>query len=124
MPQEPDQHAPRFESESEAIDLNQLGSELLAHARDSKRGHAQKTLCKHDGFTAALFAFNAGGSLPEHQANGSVTIHVLAGTLIVGTPEKQHPLTANHLLRLQPGVRHSVEAQSDSIMLLHVSLAT
>lgn len=124
MSSDSERPADRFASESDIIDLNQLGSELLGHARESGRSHAQQTLYKRDGFTAALFAFTARGSLPEHQANGSVTIHVLSGALSIGTEAGTHSLTSNGLLRLQPGVRHSVEAESDSIMLLHIGLST
>lgn len=114
----------RFVTEADRIDLKQLGAELLEQAGTSKRGHAQRTLYKHDGFTAALFGFTSSGVLPEHTAQGTVTIHLVSGAITISTAQQRFSLEPSSLLRLKPGIPHAVEATADSVMLLHIGLAT
>lgn len=73
-----------------------------------------------------LFAFEAGGKLADHKANGLVTIHALDGALTVEaeseTGRQTHELGAQGVLVLSPGVLHSVLAREASRMLLTVHL--
>jgi quercetin dioxygenase-like cupin family protein len=69
-----------------------------------------------------LFAFDAGGRLPEHRAPGFVTILALAGRVRVTTPRGAHELDAGQAVLLDPDLPHDVEAPVDSDMLLMVHL--
>ncbi|MEO7520240.1 MAG: hypothetical protein ABIW79_00350, partial [Gemmatimonas sp.] len=50
-------------------------------------GHRQITLLHEGPVRLVLFAFDAGGHMPEHRAPGWVTIQVVRGALQVRTPE-------------------------------------
>jgi quercetin dioxygenase-like cupin family protein len=85
-------------------------------------GHKQITLFHEGDVALVLFDFIAGGVLTDHEADGFVTIHTLAGELEVATPETIHRLPAGALLVLAPGVRHDVTARATSQMLLTIHL--
>jgi quercetin dioxygenase-like cupin family protein len=110
----------RFAGEQHVFDLSQVAARLREEEHPATRGHRQETVFRHGAVTLALFVFEAGGELPEHQADGLVTIHVLDGALAVGTEERVYELSADQVLALRPGVRHSVRAQQASRMLLTV----
>jgi quercetin dioxygenase-like cupin family protein len=67
-----------------------------------------------------LFAFDEGGRMPQHQAQGWVTIHVLRGLLRVQTADTEYVVNEGQLLALAPNIRHDVDAVGESDMLLGV----
>ena len=69
----------------------------------------------------ALFDFEAGGRLTDHQADAQVTILALTGVLEVSTRAQTHRVPKGSLLVLDPGVRHDVFAPEKSQMLLTVA---
>jgi len=121
--------ATRFSGPQHVFDLLQLSAHLLNEDHLGAEGHRQMTIFRHDATTIVLFAFEAGGRLADHKANGLVTIHALDGALTVevqgetGEDSWQtHDLRAQQILVLSPGVLHNVTAHQASRMLLTVHL--
>ena len=122
----------RFDGPQHFFDLLDLSAHLLNEAHVGANGHRQMTLLRHDATTIMLVAFEAGGEMADHKANGLVTIHVLDGALRVeaqgeaadsGEAQLQtHDLQAQQVLVLAPGVVHSVSAHQPSRMLLTVHM--
>ena len=112
----------RFAGEIHVIDLKQALRELRGEAHASTHGHRQVTLLHRAPVTQVLFAFEAGGEMPEHAANGLVTIHVLEGHMAIEAAGETHELGAGTVLALSPGVRHSLRAREASAVLLTVHL--
>jgi quercetin dioxygenase-like cupin family protein len=112
----------RFEGDHHVFDLNALATELRGEAHEATEGHRQIALYHYGSVTTVLFAFDAGGALEEHQANGVVSIQVLDGAISVGVPGHKHELGAGQMLVLSPNVRHDVRATQASRMLLTVHL--
>jgi quercetin dioxygenase-like cupin family protein len=110
----------RFAGTEHALDVGEALRALRAESGASANGHRQITLLHQGPVRLVLFAFAAGGRMPEHSAPGWVTIHVLRGTLHVRTPDAQHDLAEGRILALAPGVPHDVEASKESDMLLGV----
>ena len=111
----------RFAPTQHQFDLRAVARELASEPA-SRGGHRQRALYRHGRLTVALFTFEAGGGLPDHVANGVVTIHVVDGQLRVTSSGVEHTMGAGGLLVLAPGVRHDVLADQPSIMLLQVYL--
>ncbi len=111
----------RFASSEHFFDLGEESRRLLEEP--SAHGHRQIALHKTSHTTIALFAFDAGGGLPEHRAHGAVCLQTLEGRLCVTTPDEAHTLMEGQLLVLAPDVPHDVVAETASRMLLTVSLA-
>jgi len=112
----------RFQAPQHQIDLNQVADKLMAEPLQGKRLHRQETIYKHTSATIALFLFEQGASLPEHLAEGVVSVQVLEGKLKMNVEGQLHDLLAGQILVLAPGVKHNVRAEAPSRMLLTVCL--
>lgn len=112
----------RFAGESHVFDLSAALQKLRAEPHEAQRGHRQQTIFHRAPVTQVLFAFDAGGELAEHSADGLVTIHVLQGALSVQAGGENHDLQAGQMIVLAPGVPHDVRAAEAAAMLLTVHL--
>ena len=113
----------RFAANSMVLDFRSELAALRAEATPAAHGRRQKTLFKHAGRTIALFAFDPGASLQEHDAAGTVTIQPVEGRIITTVQGQDHHLTTGQILVLQPRVRHSVRAaDGPAAFLLQISL--
>lgn len=112
----------RFAAEHAVFNLHAESAALEAEHAPNKHGHRQKTLYKRAGRTVALFVLDAGAVLPEHAANGIVTVQAIEGALQVTAGSEPHRLDPGGLLVMAPGVRHDVRAESRAVFLLQVSL--
>lgn len=126
MSEQPDrlrQHpTERFYPTQHQIDLGEAAAQLLAEPQAHERAQRQKTLYRHGPATIALFLFERGAHMPQHVAEGVVTVHVLEGRLKMTAEGQTHDLTAGKLLVLAPGVQHDVFAEEPTRMLLTVCL--
>lgn len=102
------------------IDLPATFAALLREPHPPVSGHRQIAVFRRGHVTILAFAFDAGGLLKEHRADGVVTIHALTGHLKVTFDDATHELAAGQLLALAPGIEHSVQAVQASTMLLTV----
>lgn len=114
--------ATRFEGEQHVLDLNAAIEKLKGEPHPATGGHRQITLYHYGSVTKVLFAFDEGGALNEHAANGVVSIHVLHGALAVTAAGEINELQAGQVLMLTPNVPHDVRATQESQMLLTVHL--
>jgi quercetin dioxygenase-like cupin family protein len=110
----------RFAGAEHALDLPEALRRLRAETSAAGKGHRQIALLHHGPVRLVLFAFDAGGRMPEHRAPGWITIHVLRGLLNVRTPEARHALSTGQVLALAPDMPHDVDAAEESDMLLGV----
>lgn len=104
------------------LQLPDLARALFAEPHPAKSGHRQAGLIHRGPLRVLLFAFEAGGRLPEHRAPGHVVIHCIRGDLTVEAAGEQHRLADGHALVLDPDVPHSVAALAESEMLLTVCM--
>ena len=114
----------RFASPAIAINLNTIAANLRAESNAGERGHRQETIYKHGKVTLALFMFDRFSHLPEHVAEGIVTMHVLKGWMKISAGTVEHELRAGQMLALAPGVRHSLKAEEESEVLVSVCLGS
>ena len=114
--------ADRFAAASLAFDLHAEAAALRTEQAASGKPHAQKTLFKHGGRTIALFVLSAGAVLPEHAANGTVSVQPVEGELMMSVSGEARRLGPGSLLVMAPGTRHDVRAAAPAVFLLQVSL--
>lgn len=114
--------AERFAVESMTLDLHAEVAALRAESGPNTHGHRQKSVFKHGGRTVALFVMDAGASLPEHSASGTVTVQPIEGEFVAAVEGKEQRLIPGQVLVMPPRVRHSVRAITASAFLLQVSL--
>jgi quercetin dioxygenase-like cupin family protein len=88
----------------------------------SEHGPASRTLLKSGPLRVTLITLGVGGQIKEHQAEGPITVHVLAGSLEFRTTEQTYSLASGELLSLAPGIRHSVQTQEGTAFLLTIAV--
>lgn len=110
----------RFAGPEHLLDMCETLRALRIEKKPGAGGHRQITLLHEGPVRLVLFAFDAGGRMPEHRAPGWVTIQVVRGALQVKTTEQQHLLTEGQMLALAPNVLHDVHASEEADMLLGV----
>jgi len=110
----------RFAGPAHQFDLDEVARELRSEEHPARNGHRQMTIFQRDHITHVVFAFEAGGRLPEHSAPGLVTIHAHQGRIEVAADGRDHDLGPGQVLVLAPNVKHDVRAREPSVMLLTV----
>ncbi|MEZ5364918.1 MAG: cupin domain-containing protein [Bryobacterales bacterium] len=106
-------------TEAEPVfDLETLFAEMRTEAANSATGHAARTLVHEDDLRVVLVVLAAGGSIKDHRAHASTSIHVLRGAIGVGLDGRSLELSAGRLLVLQRDVPHSVIANAESAFVL------
>ena len=114
----------RFSCPAMPVDLNSIAASLRAEANAGERGHRQEAIYKHGNITMALFTFDRFSHLPEHVAQGVVTMHVLKGWMKISADDVEHELKAGQMLVLASGVRHALKAEEESEVLVSVYLGS
>jgi quercetin dioxygenase-like cupin family protein len=121
------------ESQSEYLRTHDLaGDAIVLHLDEAAtelwnqtgaRERMAHTLVKHGGLSVVLTAIRAGGDLAEHQAAGPVTAHVLGGRARVQAAGVEQTLVEGDVIAFGPGVRHSLRADEDTLVLLTIAAA-
>jgi quercetin dioxygenase-like cupin family protein len=110
----------RFDAPAHHLDLAGIAQRLREEAHPAVSGHRQIAIYKHAQATLVLYVFEQDGEIPEHDAEGVVTIHVLTGKLVVHVAGEAHAVASGQVLALAPGIPHSVRATEPGEMLLTV----
>lgn len=102
------------------VRTGELGSELVAQAREEGRGSAVQCVVDQPHQRSMLIGMPAGGGLPEHDAPRAATLYCLSGAVSLIAGERRWELASGDLVPV-PQERHRVEADVDSVCLLTVS---
>ncbi|HZR99867.1 MAG TPA: cupin domain-containing protein [Chloroflexota bacterium] len=78
------------------------------------------TLVHEPDLRVVLIALRRGARIREHRTAGRITVQVTAGRARLHCPDQTVELSAGHLLALEPGIPHDVEALEDSALLLTI----
>src|ERR1022692_4948278 len=84
-------------------------------------GRSSKTLAKYPDFRIVLIRLKSGTRRRQHRAEGRVSIQQLDGRVCVHLADRKVNVSAGHLLVLDCGVLHDVEALEESALLLTIS---
>jgi quercetin dioxygenase-like cupin family protein len=83
-------------------------------------GRSSRTLVKQPDFRIVLVAMKAATEMKEHRADGRISIHTIVGQLRLKLPDRIIEVPAGHLLALDRGITHDVEAVEESVFLLTI----
>ena len=84
-------------------------------------GRSSKTLAKYPDFRIVLILMKGGTRMRQHRAEGRISIQQLKGQVCIHLAHRKVNLSAGHLLVLDCGVLHDVEALEESALLLTIS---
>ncbi|MCI0553541.1 MAG: cupin domain-containing protein [Anaerolineae bacterium] len=65
-----------------------------------------------------LFSFRAGQSLQEHTTSSQIAIQMVVGQVTFTARGETHPLVPGQLVLLEANVPHTLQAETDAVMLL------
>lgn len=101
-----------------AFDLESIDGELRREEAYQREGHTARTLVREQDLRIVLVVMKSKARLAEHRANETVSVHTLSGHVRSYLPDKVVDLPAGRLLVLGRGLRHDVEAVTESAFLL------
>ena len=84
-------------------------------------GQNARTLIKYEDFRVVLIALAAEARMPEHKANGRLSIQVVSGHIQLKASGRTFNLRSGGLLALDHGVSHDVYAVEESALLLTIA---
>ncbi|MBI3547492.1 MAG: AraC family ligand binding domain-containing protein [Elusimicrobia bacterium] len=86
-----------------------------------RTGHNAKVLAKHPHLRVLLTVLKVGTRIPRHRVEERISIQTVVGKLRFHLPARTLDLASGHLLVIEPGVQHDMEAVSDCAFLLSIS---
>ncbi len=86
-----------------------------------RSGRNARTLLKSGALRLTLVVVAAGGEIPEHEADGVITVQPVQGRIRFSVTGQHHDLGPGDLLSAGPGVRHSVSSEQGGTFLLTVA---
>lgn len=89
-----------------------------------RSGRNARTLVKQGGLRVTLVTVGAGGAIPEHHAEGPITVQVLTGSVRFRAGGVEHRLQEGALLVLAGGLPHAVTSDHGGSFLLTVHHTT
>jgi len=102
-----------------------LGTELASLEQEPSwvRGDRNaRTLVEEPAFRLTLTALKAGVKIREHRTDGWLSIQATQGHLRIHLPQREVDLAVGHVVVLEPGVPHDVEALEESAFLLTIAV--
>jgi len=76
------------------------------------------TVFKSDNITTVITVLQKGSAMRDSQTDEFLSVQVLDGNVRFSTPEGDIDAVKNQLITFHPQVKHSIEALSESIILL------
>jgi quercetin dioxygenase-like cupin family protein len=107
-----------------AFDLDSAVRDLRADASWPAGEPNSTTLVKEPGLRLVALALRAGARMKQHHMPGNLTIQTLAGHTRVHLPTEVVDLPVGHLLALEGGMTHGLEALEESAVLLTIAWPT
>ena len=101
-----------------ARELQQLRQE---DSWQRETGRSSKTLAKYPDFRIVLILMKSGTRMRQHKAEGRVSVQLLDGLVCVHLADRKVNVSGGHLLVMDCGVLHDVEALEESALLMTIS---
>jgi quercetin dioxygenase-like cupin family protein len=95
--------------------------ERLREENTWQAGRNSKTLVKHPDLRVVLTVMKLGAQLHEHKTAGRISVQAVVGHIRMHVGDEVIDLPAGHLLALERGLPHDVEALEDSAFLLTIA---
>lgn len=107
----------------EQKDLNEMAARLSSDRVRQNKPRLSLPVFKSASLQLVLMSLQNGAHIPEHKANGTLSVHVLEGEIRFTAGETSVELTKGQLLTLPENIPHQVLAKDDSVFLLSLALA-
>lgn len=105
-----------------SIDLNKYINQLKSEESWINNKRNAITLFKSDTMRIVMIGLHMDAELPEHTAEGQISVQLLEGYIIFRTADEEKKLVEGNIVTLHEKIPHSVVAVEDSIFLLTMAL--
>jgi quercetin dioxygenase-like cupin family protein len=111
---------PKLESveDGSTFDLDGIERELRVDGAYERNGHSARTLARTQDLRVVFMVLKDGGTIAEHHADETTSIHALSGQVRLKLPDRTVELRGGQVLVLGFGLPHDVEAMEDSSLVL------
>ncbi len=103
------------------FDLPALERELRRDVAVASEGQSAVTLVKYPDLRVVLIALREGGRLVEARTEARISLQTLRGHLELHLPEGAIDIPAGHLATLEGGTEFTIQALTESALLLTLS---
>jgi quercetin dioxygenase-like cupin family protein len=100
------------------FDINAIAQDLQNEEAYQREGRTARTLVHTADLRVVLIVLKSGNRMSEHHVNVTATVQIVSGHVRLQLPDRSIELPAGQILSLGRGLRHDVEAETNSILLL------
>lgn len=100
------------------VDLAAFTNQVKDEAAWEKSDRNGITVFKSAGMTIVLTALKESAVIKDNVVDGFLIVQVLHGTIRMETLEGEGDMEENQLMTFHPGIPHSIEAKTDTLLLL------
>ena len=101
------------------LDIETLADSLLAGLPTG--GRNTRNIAREGGVSLILMAIEGGDAVREHSTPGATTVTGVRGHVVVSGGGQAMELRPGQLVLFQPGIRHDLRAEEQSVVLLTVT---
>ena len=103
------------------FDLDEERERAADPATLERSGRNARTLLKSGSLRMTLVVLGPGGEIPEHRAEGPITVQAVEGRVRFTAGGQDHLLDPGQVLSAGPGIPHSVRSEEGAAFLLTVA---
>lgn len=100
------------------IDLPAFIDQITKEKAWEKNDRNGITVFKADNITMVITALQEGAKIDDNVVDAFLTVQVLGGKTRISSPDGDIDMQKNQVINFHPGIKHSIEAISDVILLL------
>ncbi|MCB0697828.1 MAG: cupin domain-containing protein [Chitinophagaceae bacterium] len=104
------------------IDLNGYIRQIKSEEAWLNNKRNSITLFKSDNMRIVMIGLHMNTELPEHTADGVISVQALEGHIIFKANNEEQKLTPGNMVTLHEKIPHSVVAVEDSVFLLTMAM--
>ena len=111
-----------LEDQVREVSVTEATQKAWTRLSETSVGHTAVTLLKQPLIRAVLMVMRAGSKIPEHTANGDLTLQVLKGKIRFRVNQKALSLAHGQLLTVGGNLPHDLEADEDAELILTIAM--
>jgi len=111
-----------LEDQVREVNLAEATQKAWARLGETSVQHTAVTLLKQPLIRAVLMVMKKDAKVPEHKANGDLTVQILRGRIRFAVGDKDHALAQGQMLTVGGNLPHDLVAEEDAEVLLTIAM--
>lgn len=102
----------------EIYDIRKIAQEMRGDAPFQRGGHTARTLTRNPDLRIVAVVMNAGNVIKDHKVDDTAQVSTFSGHVRLRLADEMVDLPAGHVMVIERGVVHNVEAVEESVFIL------